>query len=51
MVHPTDIIEPNMDNYKIYTDMYDIFKDAFLAWKDAGIYDRLHEVCKKYWDK
>jgi hypothetical protein len=30
--------------------MYGIFKDAFVAWKDAGIYDRLNEVCDKYWN-
>lgn len=50
MVVATDVIEPNMENYGLYTDMYEIFKDAFLAWKDAGIYDRLNAVCDKYWN-
>lgn len=50
MVVATDVIEPNMDNYGLYTDMYEIFKDAFLAWRDAGIYDRLNAVCDKYWN-
>ena len=29
MVHPTEMITPNMENYKMYTDMYEIFRDAF----------------------
>lgn len=50
MVHATEMVQPNLDNYDLYTDMYGIFKDAFVAWKDAGIYDRLNEVCDKYWN-
>lgn len=50
MVYATEMVQPNLDNYELYTDMYGIFKDAFVAWKDAGIYDRLNEVCDKYWN-
>lgn len=50
MVYPTEMIQPNKDNFEVYTDMYEIFKDAFLAWRDAGIYDRLNAVCDKHWD-
>ena len=54
MVHPTEMITPNMENYKMYTDMYEIFRDAFLAWRDKDIYNRLNTVCEntgiKYWN-
>lgn len=50
MVYATDMIEPNMETYELYTDLYGIFKDAFLTWRDAGIYDRLNAVCEKYWN-
>ena len=50
MVYPTEMIQPNKDNFEVYTDMYEIFKDAFLAWRDAGIYDRLNAVCDKHWN-
>ncbi len=49
LVHPLGFIEPDMKNHRIYTDCYEIFRDAFLAWRDAGIYDRLNAVCNKYW--
>lgn len=44
------MITPNMENYKMYTDMYEIFRDAFLAWRDKDIYNRLNTVCEKYWN-
>ncbi len=50
MVHPTEMIEPDMKNYEVYTDLFEIFKDAFLAWRDADIYNRLNAVCDKYWN-
>lgn len=49
MVHTFGIIEPNMENHKIYTDMYHVFKDTFLALRDADIYNKLAGVTKKYW--
>ena len=51
MVHPKEMVEPNLENKDVYDDMYSIFKDAFVAWKDAKIYDRLNAVCEKYWTK
>lgn len=50
MVYPTEIIQPNEEHHIIYTDLYEIFKDAFLTWKEAKIYDRLNAVCDKYWN-
>ena len=49
MVHTFGIIEPNMENHKIYTDLYNIFKDTFLALRDADIYNKLAAVSTKYW--
>lgn len=49
MVYPTEMVEPNPENLEVYTDMYEIFKAAFLAWRDAGIYDKLNAVCDKHW--
>ncbi|MGC9157726.1 MAG: FGGY-family carbohydrate kinase [Terracidiphilus sp.] len=49
MVHPYGFIEPDMDNHAIYTDLFGIFKDTFLALRDANIYNRLASVCSKHW--
>lgn len=49
MVHPHGIIEPNMKNHEIYTDCFNVFNDAFVAWKDAKIFDKLNAVCAKHW--
>lgn len=49
MVHTYGFIEPNMENHQIYTDMYHIFKDTFLALKDADVYNKLAAVTNKYW--
>jgi xylulokinase len=49
MVHPYGFIEPNMRNHEIYTDMYGIFKDTFLALRDANIYNKLASVSAKHW--
>lgn len=48
MVHTHGIIEPNMKNHEIYTEMYYMFKKTFLALRDAGVYDELAEVAIKY---
>lgn len=31
-------------------DMYGIFKNAFLAWRDTNIFHRLKEACEKYYN-
>jgi xylulokinase len=49
MVHPFGMIEPNMANHEIYSDMFSIFRDAFLALRDAEIYNRLAKVSAKHW--
>ncbi|EFV01578.1 carbohydrate kinase, FGGY family protein [Pseudoramibacter alactolyticus ATCC 23263] len=49
MVHPKNLIEPNMANYKLYTDMFEIFRDTFLTLRDVKIYDRLNALSIKYW--
>lgn len=49
MVRPYGMIEPNMANHEIYTDMYHIFEEAFLAWRDADIFNKLNDVCVKHW--
>jgi len=49
MVHTYGFIEPNMKNHEIYTDMYGIFKDTFLALRDTNVYNKLAVVSKKYW--
>ena len=49
MVHTYGFIEPNMENHKIYTDMYNVFKDTFLALRDADVYNKLAAVTNKYW--
>jgi hypothetical protein len=36
-------------NHEIYTDMFGIFKDAFLALRDANVYNKLAGVCAKHW--
>lgn len=48
MVHTFGYIEPNMDNHKIYTDYYEIFKKAFISWKDDNVYNDLAAVNDKY---
>lgn len=49
MVHPFDSIEPNMGNHAIYEDMFSVFRDTFLALRDAGIYDKVAAVQHKHW--
>ncbi len=49
MVHPYGFIEPNMKNHEIYTDMFGVFKDAFLALRDANVYNKLAAVSAKHW--
>jgi xylulokinase len=49
MVHPFDSIEPNMENHAIYQDVFGVFKDTFLALRDAGVYDKIAAVQSKHW--
>ena len=49
MVHPFDSIEPNMGNHAIYQDVFGVFKDTFLALRDAGVYDKIAAVQSKHW--
>lgn len=49
MVHPYDSIEPNMQNHAIYDDVFGVFKETFLALRDAGIYDKIVAVQNKHW--
>ncbi len=49
MVHPFDSIEPNLTNHSIYEDVFGLFKDTFLALRDAGIYDKIAAVQSKHW--
>ncbi|MFZ5974103.1 MAG: FGGY-family carbohydrate kinase [Bacillota bacterium] len=49
MVHPFGMIEPNMSNHGIYTDMFEIFRNAFLALRDANVYNDLAAVSAKHW--
>jgi len=49
LVEPSAMIEPNEENREVYNDMYGIFKDAFLAWRDADIYNRLNAACEKHY--
>lgn len=48
LVHPHGFIEPNMKNHAIYSDYFEIFRDTFLALRDAKIYDRLNAVNNKH---
>lgn len=48
MVHTHGFIEPDMDNHKVYTEFYEIFKKTFLALVDANIYDELAEIALKH---
>ena len=50
MVHPDAMVEPNPENTEVYDDMYGIFKDAFLAWRDVDIFNRLNAVCEKHYN-
>jgi len=49
MVHPFNSIDPNMSNHAIYQDVFGVFKDTFLALRDAGVYDKIAAVQNKYW--
>lgn len=49
MVHPFDSIEPNMGNHAVYQDVFGVFKDTFLALRDAGVYDKITAVQSKHW--
>lgn len=48
MVHTHGFIEPNMDNHKIYSEFYEVYKKTFLALVEANVYNDLAEVALKY---
>ncbi|MGX7072461.1 FGGY-family carbohydrate kinase [Helcococcus kunzii] len=48
MVHTYGFIEPNMENHKIYTEFFEVFRNTFLALRDSGVYEELAEVTLKY---
>ena len=49
MVHPTDLIEPIAKNNAVYEDVFGVFKDTFIALRDAGVYDKIVSVQSKHW--
>ncbi|MBL7210795.1 MAG: xylulose kinase [Desulfobacteraceae bacterium] len=49
MVHPFGSIEPDMKNHAIYQDVFGVFRDTFLALRDADIYDKIAAVQSKHW--
>lgn len=51
MVHPHGIIEPNMKNHLIYNDYFEVFRDTFVALRDAQIYERLNKISTKHFGK
>lgn len=51
LVQVDKVVEPNMKNHEIYADCLEVFDLAFRTWRDAGVYDKLYEVCRKHWEK
>ncbi len=49
MVHPYDSIEPNTANHSLYEDVFGVFKETFLALRNAGVYDKIAAVQNKHW--
>jgi xylulokinase len=49
MVHPFGYVEPHMANHAIYNDVFGVFKDTFIALRDAGIYDKVVAMQNKHW--
>ncbi len=49
MVHPFGSIEPDMQNHAVYEDVFHVFRDTFLALKEAGIYDKIAKLQSKHW--
>ncbi|MDR1079139.1 MAG: hypothetical protein LBL55_10910 [Propionibacteriaceae bacterium] len=49
MVHPYGFIEPNPKNREVYSDMFGLFRDTFLALRDADVYNKHAAVCAKHW--
>lgn len=48
MIHTYDIVEPNLENHEIYTEIYEMFKKTFFALRDAEVYNELAEVAVKH---
>lgn len=44
MVHTHGFIEPDMDNHKIYTEYFKVFRNAFVALMDHNVYNDLADV-------
>lgn len=44
MVHTHGVVEPSMENHEKYTKMYELFRKAFLALRDADFYNDLADV-------
>ena len=38
------IIEPNIPRHKLYSELFDIFKDTFLALRERKVYERLSKI-------
>jgi xylulokinase len=49
MVHPLDMIEPNMKNNDLYEEEFEIYHDTFHALMNYGIYEKLARFQKRYW--
>ena len=43
------IVEPDMSNHVIYDDVFGVFKDRFVALREAGAYDKVVAVENKHW--
>ena len=42
-------LEPNYDNYKLYSELFFVFRDAFEALRDRKVYTRLAELQSRVW--
>ena len=49
MVHPFDKIDPDHGNNELYSEQFEIYRDAFYTLKESGMYERLAAFQKKHW--
>jgi xylulokinase len=49
MVHPSDKIDPDKKNNKLYEEQFQIFRDTFHALLNSGVYEKLASFQKKNW--
>jgi xylulokinase len=49
MVRPLDTVAPNPVTQEIYREQLEVYRAAFKAHKDQGVYDRITAHQKKYW--